>query len=149
MYIVPILLVANAFLGIYYNLSVWYKLTQKTQWAVYIAMVGAGITLLVNIIGIPLYGMMASVYATLLCYGVMMLLSYYFGQKFYPIPYQVKSLLIYLFLGTGLIVLFTYLPIKEWNIILQYSIKFVFVGVYIGIFLSQSKIAIRKSTLRK
>lgn len=139
LYIVPVLLVANAFLGIYYNLSVWYKVTQKTQWSVYIAVVGASITLLVNIFGIPRYGMMASVYATLFCYASMMLLSYYFGQKFYAVPYRVKNLLFYIIFAIVLMGLLVQLPIARWNIVLQYTVKFIAVMIYAGVFLWQNK----------
>lgn len=139
LHIVPVLLVANAFLGIYYNLSVWYKVTQKTQWSLYVALVGAGITLGINILGIPVYGMMASVYATLCCYAGMMLLSYYFGQKFYPVPYKVKSALFYFIFGIMLMVLLVQLPLQEWSIFVQYSVKAGAVLLYAVVFAVQYK----------
>lgn len=127
LHIVPILLIANAFLGIYYNLSIWYKVTQKTEWSIYLSLIGAGITILINVVGIPIYGMMASVYATLFCYASMMIISYLVGQKFYPIPYKVKSLIGYVILGIGIIFLWQY--IESWNISIQYLFK---VGVILG-----------------
>ena len=144
LYIVPVLLIANAFLGIYYNLSVWYKLTQKTQWSTYIALVGAGITLLINITGIPLYGMIASVYATLCCYAVMMILSYLTGQKFYTIPYKIKSLLFDILLGIGIIFTLVYLPVHQWHILMQYLFKSSLIVLYAGVFVWKNKLFAKK-----
>ncbi len=89
--VVPILLLANMFLGIYYNLSVWYKLTDKTRFGAYISLVGAGITIILNVWWIPRIGYMGSAWATLICYGSMMILSYILGRKYYKIPYDLTS----------------------------------------------------------
>jgi O-antigen/teichoic acid export membrane protein len=96
--VVPLLLLANIFLGVYYNLSVWYKLADKTSAGAWITFAGALITLVINYWGIPLYSYMACAWATLACYGSMMVISYYWGQKVYPIPYQVMRLLGYVLL---------------------------------------------------
>lgn len=90
--IVPILLIANMSLGVYYNLSFWYKLSNKTHAAIIIAFTGAGLTLLVNFLLIPTLGYMASAWATLACYGSMMLISYFWGRKVYPVPYEIGKL---------------------------------------------------------
>jgi O-antigen/teichoic acid export membrane protein len=90
--IVPILLVANMCLGVYYNLSIWYKLSQNTRAGATITFIGAGITLLINAIFIPQFGYIACAWATLACYGSMMLISYAWGQKVYPVPYAVGKL---------------------------------------------------------
>jgi O-antigen/teichoic acid export membrane protein len=94
--VVPILLFANMFLGIYYNLSIWYRLSHKTTAGAYITLIGAGITLFVNFIFIPYFGYMACAWATFLCYGAMMVISYSWGQKSYPVPYAWKKLLSYM-----------------------------------------------------
>ncbi len=94
--VVPILLLANMFLGIYYNLSIWYKLTHKTISGAYITLIGAAITLLINFIFIPYFGYMACAWATFFCYGSMMVISYLWGQKAYPIPYAWKKLVAYI-----------------------------------------------------
>lgn len=94
--IVPILFAANIFLGIYYNLSVWFKLTNRTQWGGYIGIIGAVITILLNLLFIPVLGYFGSALATLACYASMALISYLIGQKYYPIPYQVGRGTIYL-----------------------------------------------------
>jgi O-antigen/teichoic acid export membrane protein len=94
--VVPILLLANMFLGIYYNLSIWYKLTHKTIAGAYITLIGAGLTLLINFIFIPYFGYMACAWATFLCYFSMMLISFIWGQKDYKIPYAWKKLSSYI-----------------------------------------------------
>jgi len=94
--VVPILLLANMFLGIYYNLSIWYKLTHKTIAGAYITLIGAGLTLLINFMFIPYFGYMACAWATFLCYFSMMVISFIWGQKDYKIPYAWKKLSAYI-----------------------------------------------------
>ena len=94
--VVPILLLANMFLGIYINLSIWYRLSRKTTAGAYITLIGAGITIAVNFIFIPYFSYMACAWATFLCYGTMMVISYIWGQKSYPVPYAWKKLLAYI-----------------------------------------------------
>jgi len=96
LYIVPIILLANLFLGIYNNLSVWYKLTDKTKYGMYFSVFGAIITVVFNIVLIPKIGFLAAALATLVTYSFMMLLSYFVGKKHYPVPYQLKKVGIYL-----------------------------------------------------
>ena len=98
--VVPILLIANIFLGMYYNQSVWYKLSGRTAYGAGIAILGALITLAINLVLIPSIGYMASAWATLACYGSMMVVSYLLGQRFYPVPYRV-GMLVFL-IGTAL-----------------------------------------------
>ena len=93
--VVPILLIANMFLGVYYNLSIWYKLSNKTMAGAWITLLGALITIIVNYIAIPHFGYMASAWATLLCYGTMMIVSYKWGQRVYFIPYATKKMIAY------------------------------------------------------
>lgn len=98
--IVPIILLANLFLGIYNNLSIWYKLTDKTSYGMYFSVLGAGITIVFNILMIPKIGFMASAWATLITYGFMMILSYVVGTKHYPVPYQLKKVGFYILFST-------------------------------------------------
>lgn len=93
--VVPIILLGSFCLGIYYNLSVWYKVTDMTRYAAYISSIGATITLIINIGFIPQLGYMASAIATLAAYGSMMLLSYLWGKKHYPIPYNLRKIGLY------------------------------------------------------
>jgi O-antigen/teichoic acid export membrane protein len=94
--VVPVLLLANMFLGIYYNLSVWYKLTDKTFYGAWITIAGAAITIIINYLFIPYFSYMACAWATFASYGSMMLISYVWGQKHYRIPYAWKKLLAYM-----------------------------------------------------
>jgi O-antigen/teichoic acid export membrane protein len=94
--VVPILLLANMFLGIYYNLSIWYKLTHKTIAGAYITLIGAAITLVINYFFIPYFGYMACAWATFACYFSMMAISFVWGQKDYRIPYAWKKLCAYI-----------------------------------------------------
>ncbi|MGB0769780.1 MAG: lipopolysaccharide biosynthesis protein, partial [Flavobacteriaceae bacterium] len=96
MTVVPILLLAYLFLGIYHNLSVWYKITDRTKFGAYISIFGALITLLINIIFIPKFGYMASATATLFAYATMAVTSYTLGKKHYAIPYNLKKIGLYL-----------------------------------------------------
>ena len=89
--IVPIVLLANLFLGIYHNLSIWYKLNDKTSYGMLFSIIGAVITIVINISLIPVIGYIASAWATLLAYGSMMVLSYFIGDKQYPVPYNLKK----------------------------------------------------------
>jgi len=89
--IVPIVLLANLFLGVYHNLAIWYKLTDKTRYAMIFSIIGAIITVIINFIMIPKIGFIASAWATLLAYGTMMILSYFIGKKHYPVPYNLKK----------------------------------------------------------
>ncbi|MBC72593.1 oligosaccharide flippase family protein [Muricauda ruestringensis] len=94
--VVPIILLASFCLGIYHNLSVWYKVTDRTKFGAYISSVGAIITLVINITLIPKMGYMASALATLAAYASMMLLSYHYGKKYYPIPYNMRKIVFYM-----------------------------------------------------
>ena len=99
MTVVPILLLAYLFLGVYHNLSVWYKITDRTKFGAYISIFGALITLLINTIFIPKFGYMASAIATLFAYTAMALTSYILGKKYYSIPYNLKKMGLYLALS--------------------------------------------------
>lgn len=90
--VVPILLVANMCLGVYYNLSIWYKLSHKTTAGATITIIGALITVIINFLFIPKFSYLACAWATLACYASMMLISYFWGQKVYPVPYKTKKL---------------------------------------------------------
>ncbi|SEF51549.1 lipopolysaccharide biosynthesis protein [Flavobacterium urumqiense] len=103
MKVVPLIILANFFLGIYNNLSVWYKLTDKTKIGAYISIVGAILTLVLNYVLIPKYSYYGSAIATIAAYGSMMIISYILGNKYYPIPYDMEKIGAYL----GLSILFS------------------------------------------
>ncbi|MBK9146813.1 MAG: polysaccharide biosynthesis C-terminal domain-containing protein [Flavobacteriales bacterium] len=94
--IVPIIMLANVFLGIYYNQSVWYKVTDRTRVAGTIALVGAVLTLVGNLALVPWLGYMGSAWATLICYASMTVISYVWGQQHWPVPYNVGRVLMYM-----------------------------------------------------
>ena len=132
--IVPIVLLANLCLGIYFNLAIWYKLTDKTRYGMYISVIGAIITIAFNYIMIPKIGFMASAWATLAAYGLMMIISYVLGQKHYKVPYKLKPVLSYL----GLAVLLSALSFLNFNE--NYYASTIFIGVYLLIiFIAEGK----------
>ena len=94
--VVPMLMLGKIFLGVYYNLSIWYKLTNKNILAAYMTLIGAAITIILNYLLIPRYGFMACAFASFICYAFMMVISYTQGQKHFPIPYAWKKLLAYI-----------------------------------------------------
>lgn len=111
--IVPIVLLANFFMGVYFTLSLWYKLSDKTKYGAYMGIFGSIITLAINFIFIPYFGFYASAYAILICFFLMTVLSYFLGQKFYPIPYDLKNFFFYLILSVGLFVIYWILRTPE------------------------------------
>lgn len=132
--VVPILLMANIFLGIYYNQSIWYKLSGKTQFGAYIAIIGALVTVAINLAFIPTYGYLASAWATLVVYALQMLISYFLGQKFYAIPYNIKKILTYIGLALLLFIVahdtnydFTFAKFIWHNALIVFYIALVFV----------------------
>ncbi|MDB4180720.1 oligosaccharide flippase family protein [Flavobacteriaceae bacterium] len=138
MKVVPILLLAYLFLGIYHNLSVWYKITDRTKFGAYISVFGAVVTLLINVIFISTFSYMASAVATLVAYLSMTVLSYYFGRKHYPIPYNIKNIATYLVLAISLSALSFY------QFRAQYFIGAALVGFLLLIIWVKEKTAIKQ-----
>lgn len=143
MLVVPIILIANLFLGIYHNLSVWYKITDKTLFGAYISLVGAALTLILNFWLIEKISYVGSAIATLVAYGSMMLLSFYFGQKNYPIPYNLKKIGLYLFSS----IVFSVLAFYVFN--RDLFIGSAFVLVFLCIIYFSEKNALKKIILKK
>lgn len=116
--VVPILLMANLCLGVYVNLSIWYKLTDKTLMGAVVSLSGAILTIGLNLWWIPLLGYVGSAWATLVCYASMAFISYSLGQYYYPVAYDVKRVLAYIMLGLGLYLakqpLLTYIDWQPW-----------------------------------
>lgn len=108
--VVPILLLANMFLGIFWNQSIWYKLTGQTHYGALLTIFGAAITIVLNIYWIPRIGYMGCAWATLICYASMMVASYFMGNKHYPVNYDLKRILGYL--GLSLTLYFISILIK-------------------------------------
>jgi O-antigen/teichoic acid export membrane protein len=108
--VVPLIILANFFLGIYTNLSVWYKLIDKTMIGAYISILGAIITLILNFWLVPIMSYYGSALATIAAYGSMMIVSYYLGQKKYPIPYEINKISAYISISIALSALSFYVP---------------------------------------
>lgn len=123
---VSILLAANLLLGIYYNLSIWYKLSEKTKYGAYLSIFGAIITLSLNFILIPIIGFVGSAWATLVCYFCMTTVSYFLGRKHYRIPYPIKRISFYLILVAALFFSSVYFKI---GIILKIIYILIFITV--------------------
>jgi len=129
--VVPILLLANLFLGVFYNLSIWYKLTGQTIWGAYISIFGAVLTLILNFWLVPIIGYMGAAWATFICYGFMMVASYIVGQKYYPINYNVKKLLG--FFGLSILFYFVSILMHFENHILHLTINTFILLLYVFI----------------
>ena len=104
--IVPVVLWTYVFQGVYFNLSFWYKLTDETKWGAYFSLIGLAITLVIQIVGVPVIGYWASCGSSLICYLVIMLLSYFIGQKKAPIPYDLKRIGLYTVLTLALLAVY-------------------------------------------
>lgn len=129
--VVPVLLAANVALGIYYNLSVWYKITDRMTMGIYITLIGAVITLVINYLFIPQYGMYACAWATFACYSMMVLISYLLGQKYFPVPYDRVRIAGYLALMT----LLFFIQRGIGNYTTALPLKIVSATILMGIFL--------------
>ncbi len=128
--VVPILLLANMFLGIYYNLSIWYKLGHKTSAGAYITLIGVVVTIAINYFFVPYYSYMASAWATFFCYGSMMVISFVWGQKVYRIPYAWKKLCAYIVIAVLLFFLHNFITGFVSSRIAQLGIATVILGIY-------------------
>ncbi len=99
--VVPIIMIAELFFGIFFNLSLWYKLTDKTVWGMYFSLIGLAVTIVMNVILVPRMGYMGCAWAALCCYTTMMVLSYYVGRAKYPIGYETRRIIGYFFVAAG------------------------------------------------
>jgi O-antigen/teichoic acid export membrane protein len=131
--VVPILLIANVFLGIYFNQSIWYKLSGQTRFGAYIALGGAAITIVINFMFIPLYGYWASAWATLVVYGLQMVASYLLGQKYYPINYNLRKFVLYFGLALLIYLLTFFVDMDHGSMTVR---KFIFHNGLIVIYLA-------------
>jgi len=128
--VVPIVMAAEIFMGIYFNLSFWYKLIDETRWGAYFSLTGCTILILMNIFLIPKFGYIACAWAGFTGYGAAMLLSYFVGQKKYPIQYDLKSIGMYVLLAAVLYVAAEYVPID--NIYLRMAYRTVLLLLFVA-----------------
>lgn len=127
--IIPIIVIANLFFGIYYNLSTWYKVTDRTRVGTYISWTGAIITIVLNFALLKTYGFMVSAWVTLAAYFIMMVLSYWLGQKYYPIPYRMKKIFFFIVL----LAVFSYSIVEffDYNLWLGNLLFLIYTGILI------------------
>ena len=100
--VVPVIMIAEFFFGVFFNLSLWYKLTDRTHWGMWFSLLGLGVTVALNVLLVPRMGYMGCAYAALGCYTVMMVASYFAGRRFYPIGYEVGRMSCYFVLALAL-----------------------------------------------
>jgi O-antigen/teichoic acid export membrane protein len=148
LHIVPILLLANIFLGIYYNLSVWYKITDKMIAGIWITLVGALITIIGNLILIPQQGIIGAARVTLICYLSMVAMSYYMGQKHFPVPYPIKKIGFYLLVMIVLTILHqlfsVFVNLGSWNLLTRLALGGIGLLLFIIITIRQEKEMLQK-----
>ncbi len=143
MKIVPLIVLASFFLGIYHNLSVWYKVTDKTRYGAFISTIGAFITIVINLVFIPVIGYMASAIATVMAYGSMMMLSYYLGKSRYPVPYNFRKIVFYLSISIVFSILSFY--VFERNLV----IGIILLSLFLGLVYKLENDKLKKIFLRK
>jgi len=125
--VVPPLLLGYISLGVYTNLSIWYKLSDQTRYGLYISGIGAIVTIVLNVIFIPRYSYMASAWTSLIAYASMMVMSYIWGQKNYPIPYNLKKNLAYIV--SSVIIVFLSFGVFHRNLLIGNALLLLFAGV--------------------
>ncbi|NLP19143.1 MAG: oligosaccharide flippase family protein [Bacteroidales bacterium] len=135
--VVPILLIANLFLGIFFNFSIWYKLNDMTKYGAWLAIFGAVITIVLNLVLVPIYGYVGAAWATLVCYFLMTLLSFYWGQKYYKVPYEVGNGVFYFVLALSLYFVSVFL--KPESQTLMYVLNTILLLVFVAIFVVKEK----------
>ncbi|MCQ2287075.1 MAG: lipopolysaccharide biosynthesis protein [Bacteroidales bacterium] len=128
---IPIVMMAEIFMGVYFNLSFWYKLTDKTWWGAVLSAIGCVVLLAVNFIFVPQIGYMACAWGGFAGYGTCMLLSYFIGQRHYRVPYEVKTILGYFVLALGLSFITTLIHID--NIVASLAVKTALLLVYVAV----------------
>ena len=127
--ILPLVLMANLFFGMYFTLSLWYKLTDKTRFGAYMALTGAVITVLMNFALVPIIGYMGSAIAIFTCYLVMLIISYVLGQKYYPIPYDLKRIASYFTVALSLFIISKIT--NEYSPLVKYFLHTTFIALFL------------------
>ena len=141
--VVPILLLANLFLGIYVNLSIWYKLTDRTLMGAFVSLAGAALTIVLNVWWIPVFGYVGSAWATLVCYSAMAIVSYLLGRHYYPVAYDIKRVIAYITLGVGLYIAREQLPVGTgWQQPWLLSIELMMIYILVTVLFERRQIAV-------
>ena len=128
--VVPIVMGSEILKGIYFNLSFWYKLTDETRWGAYFSLIGCAVILSLNIWLVPTYGYVASAWASFAGYGIITVLSYFIGQKHYPVKYQLKDMALYLALAVVLFLLI--LMVNPENVVLRLGFRTLLIIIFMA-----------------
>ena len=128
LFIVPIVLLANLFLGMFFSLSVWYKLTDKTIYGAILAIIGSIITATINVIFVPKYGYEACAWANLACYFTILVISYLWGHRYYRVPYNISKLGFYFLMAA--ILFGTNYILPTGSMVITYALKTILVGLF-------------------
>jgi len=129
--ILPIAMMGEILFGVYFNLSVWYKLTDKTKYGAYFSIFGCILQLVINIVFVPVYGYMASAWATLICNLLLVIISYLIGQKYFPIKYDLKNIFLYFILAIVFYLVAIYPDIE--NDVLRLAYRTIFLVAFASI----------------
>ena len=136
--VVPILLAANLFLGIFYNLSIWFKLTNKTKFGAYLAIFGAVITIILNFWLIPILGYVGSAWATLICYFSMMIVSFFLGNIYYKVNYPLYRIGLYFIIAAGIFIVSQFIHFDSYILSLGFNTILLLGYVSLVLFLEPS-----------
>jgi O-antigen/teichoic acid export membrane protein len=142
--VLPVMLIANILLGIVFNLSMWYKLSGKTKYALTITLIGLAINLVINIVFMPLYGYMAAAWGYLFSYLAMVIFSYYLSRKYYPIPYDWRTIILYF--ATGVFIYLISIQLAPSTLVGRIVLNTVYIFAFIYFVLRKEKIDLRKLT---
>lgn len=145
--VVPIIMLAELFFGIFFNLSLWYKLTDQTQWGMYFSLIGLAVTVILNVALVPRMGYMGCAIAAICCYGVMMVASYVVGRKRYPINYDMRNAAFYSVVCCLLYIIGIYMPVD--NEIVLLALRTVLLAVFVAIALRRENIPLPKRLIGK
>lgn len=140
--IVPVMLMAYVILGMNFNVSMWYKLSGKTRYAIYITAAGLPVTLAANMIFMPLFSYHAAAWGHLVSYLIMLIVSVWMGNRYYPIPYNWKRITI--FVGSGVVLYALSMLVKDAGLVQKYLVHSLLIIIYIFIYLKTEKITIWK-----
>ena len=144
LYLLPILLFAYLFLGLYYNFSIWYKLVDRTIIGTYISLIGASITLLISILFLAKIGYAASAWAALACYSFMAVAGLLTGRYYYPIPYPVKKIVMYILVSALILAISYFLEVQGVSLVIKLIINTLLLIVFIGIVIGYEKELIKQ-----
>ena len=144
--VVPIVMAAEIFMGVYFNLSFWYKLIDRTKWGAYFSFAGCAVLIAINVIFVPVYGYMACAWAGFAGYGVAMLLSYFVGQRKYPIGYDLKSIAVYVVAAGALFAVDRFAALQGWQ---GFLLGTFFLALFVMLIVKKEKIDIRALLKRR